>query len=209
MSNRSMRDVRFKTGFRGLPAGVLLAIVMLAPAFDAQANLIQNGDFSLEVPSNGTGNGWTSSGTDVFWTPDAGNPSPSFVLNESGELLTDPRIEQTVMGMTIGLTYLLSGERLSYAPSFGDPAALGFAVLLDESPILELARGNTESGWEAFFVEFVATSTSHTFAFVAERGGDDSSYSIDNIELVVVPEPSTLTFLGIGAMLFGIARRSA
>ncbi len=206
MSGRSMRCRRLKTLFRGLAAGALLAILMVVHVSDVHANLIVNGDFSLEVPSNGTGNGWTSSGTNVFWTPNAGNPSPSFVLNESGELLSDPRIEQTVAGLTIGLTYRLAGERLSFAPGFGDPNALGFGVFLDEGPILELARGNTDLIWEAFSVEFIATSTSHTIAFVAERDGDDSSYHIDNIDLVVVPEPSTLTLLGFGAMLFRITR---
>lgn len=193
-----------------LPVGVLLAGVLLVPADAARANLIQNGDFSLSVPSNGTGNGWTSSGTNVFWDSSAGNPSPSFVLNESGQLATDPRVEQTVSGLTIGLIYRLQGDRLSYAPSFGNPDSLAFAVFLDENLILELPRGGTNTLWESFTVDFIATSTTHTIEFVAERNGDDSSYRIDNISLLVPePGPAVLLSMATSAALGWALRRRA
>ena len=68
-------------------------------------------------------------------------------------------------------------------------------MLLDGTPILQLANPNLGAGLQPppvqfggtsggsftnFSVTFVAISSSHTVAFEAERG-DDNDYAIDNI----------------------------
>jgi hypothetical protein len=202
-------------GFPGL--GLLAAVLAIGPVTvavagedDEGANMVFNGDFELSVPARGTGNGWTSSGAGVFWSATGGNPAGNFVLNESGQLASDPIVEQTVAGFAIGRTYRIEGERRSYAPNFGNPAALAFAVLLDDEPILELDRGVTATVWEAFAVEFVASEPIHTVGFVAERNGDDSSYRIDNVAVRPVPEPGApaLGATGLAAVVaLGRTRR--
>lgn len=160
-----------------------------AAAADDGASMLFNGDFELPVPARGTGNGWTSSGTGVLWSATGGNPAGNFVLNESGQRDSDPIVEQTAEGFAIGQLYRIEGERLSFAPTFGSPAALAFAVLLDDEPILELDRGPTPNAWTGFAVEFVASAPIHTIGFAAERNGDDSSYRIDNVAVFPVPAP--------------------
>jgi hypothetical protein len=175
-------------------------------AINAQAGPIVNGDFELPVAGDGT-NGWTASGSGVFWDSINGNPGASFVLNESGEIDTDPMLSQVLTELTIGAAYRIEGERLSYAPSFGDPLALAFVVFLDGVPVLELPRGDSELGWETFSIEFFASATEQTLTFVAEYEGDDSSYRLDNITLNAVPEPTILVLLG-SALLMAASRRA-
>lgn len=186
--------------------GLVVSLALPLFAINAQAGPIVNGDFELPVAGDGT-NGWTASGSGVFWDSINGNPGASFVLNESGEIDTDPMLSQVLTELTIGAAYRIEGERLSYAPSFGDPLALAFVVFLDGVPVLELPRGDSELGWETFSIEFFATATEQTLTFVAEYEGDDSSYRLDNITLNAVPEPTILVLLG-SALLMAASRRA-
>jgi len=94
------------------PCVVLLGVGWLVASPLSRANLIVNGTFDVEVPTNGTGGGWTSGNNDGLggWKSGFGNPAPSFRLNQAGQLATDPFVEQTVSGLSVGTIYLLSGD---------------------------------------------------------------------------------------------------
>ena len=100
-----------------LVGGVLLGpFIVLAALFQpisSHANLITNGDFELSVPSNGTGNSWTSTHIDLgggWRTHYEGNPDENFILNEAGDFFTDPTISQAVSGLIVGEIYRIQGD---------------------------------------------------------------------------------------------------
>jgi hypothetical protein len=144
-----------------------------------------NGDFELQVPVNGTGNGWTS--FDVFggagWDPIGGNPGAGFLLNNVGDPTTDPTVSQRLCCFKPGQCYTIRGQR-KVQQWFGD-TNLSFAVLLDGAPILLLPVPSipANANWYNFSVSFTATSQCHTIGFAAEILGTDVSYWIDNISL--------------------------
>src|SRR5437016_14648689 len=75
-------------------------------------NLLINGDFELSVPNNGSGNGWTAFNNDGAggWRSTGGNPNGTFILNDNGNTTTNPTIEQTLSGLTVGAFYRVSGD---------------------------------------------------------------------------------------------------
>lgn len=149
----------------------------------AQGNLVYNGTFDLQVPTNGTGGGWTSAGNGGGWYGVDGNYF--FILNSIGELQQDPSVEQTVTGLVIGKTYLVKGEyRNFYGISFCDSSALSFGVEVDGQIILELKY--LSDTFSLFQVNFVASATEQSIRFSAERNGSDCDYAIDNIQVYML-----------------------
>ena len=207
---------------RGIRWSALLLVACLVvvghPTAARAVNLITNGDFEIVVPSNSTGGGWTSSHIDASGghRSSEGNPGGTFILNEAGDVASDPTIQQSVSGLILGTLYTVQGDVAcgNVCQSPGTIAALAFGVLLDGTPILELFTPPSTTSWVHFSQTFTATNTTHVIGFAGERNGTDSDPRIDNISLDVaavaaVPEPTTLLLLGAGlAGLAQIRRRS-
>lgn len=144
-----------------------------------------NGGFDLPVPSNGSGNGWTSSGlfAGSGWQASGGNPGGTFLLNNVGAPNTDPTVSQRVCCLIPGHCYTIRGQRKVQA-WYGQTAP-SFAVLLDGAPILVLPVPTipADTNWYDFAVSFTATKPCQTIGFAAEIKGTDVSYWIDNIRL--------------------------
>lgn len=144
----------------------------------AQKNLVTNGTFDLQVPNNGAGGGWTAD-TSGGWFQEGGNYF--FVLNASGDVQTDPSVEQTVTGLVVGEAYLIKGEyRNYYGLHWCNTAALSFGVEVDSQIILELKY--LSDIFSPFEVNFIAAATEQTIRFSAERNGSDCDYAVDNIQ---------------------------
>nr|MBA2501941.1 hypothetical protein [Pyrinomonadaceae bacterium] len=98
--NDTFRDVTSRLGKYGLMI-LLAALAFLACADAARAvPVIVNGDFSTFVPSNGAGGGWTSANIDGNggWRSTNGNPGGNFIINQAGQVATDPTLSQLVSG---------------------------------------------------------------------------------------------------------------
>jgi len=175
---------------------LLFALVLAVPAIGA-TNLVVNGTFDTSVPNNGTGGGWTAANNDGAggWRSTGGNPGGNFILNAAGQTFLNPFIEQTI-ALVVGEQYRVSGEVAE-----GNIAAtnnMDFAVEIDGNlwlhniPILQ-------TDWQSWTHTFIATSSSATLRLSGEWTAD-SDPRIDNITLVSepVPEPATLSVLGLG-----------
>lgn len=162
----------------------LLVVSFLCLAPMAHAQTFVNGTFDTDVPGNGTGGGYTSSGADNLRQTTGGNPGAAFRLNAFGEVATDPTLSQTVSGFTVGNTYRFSGDYASYQPQFGSFMALSFGVSVNGVLISQFARpfaDNTSTAYKPFSVNFVAPTSTATITISAERNGDDLSYLVDNL----------------------------
>jgi hypothetical protein len=125
------------------------------------------------------------------WHSDGGNPGGYYTVNGSGAAGTDPTLSQQV-NVFPGTLYRLTGQYRSFDPGSGDPAKPdALAVLVVPQPntpalsiVLVLPRPSPNPlAWTPFSVNFVPSGPSTTVSFIAERGGDDSSFDLDNLTL--------------------------
>jgi len=175
----------------------------------ASANLVINGDFGLSVPSNSTGNGWTSSHIDGAggWRSSGGNPGGTFILNDNGTTASNPTLSQTISGLTVGGTYVVSGD---YATgNIGSGTDTDFGVAIDGNLWEYDVPASTTVGWSHFSESFIASSSTVTLELTGERHADHDP-RVDNIslELRAVPEPATLAVLGLGALALRRRRKA-
>ncbi len=180
----------------------LLALVAVAASAPAQ-NLLVNGDFELSVPNSGTGNGWTAALNDGSggWRSSGGNPNGSYILNDSGQSSTNPSIEQTLSGLSIGVQYLVmvDYQRAFFSSGSG---VNDFGIEVDGN--LWQHDVINDSTWRTASHTFVASASTVTLRFTGERFGDTTP-RLDNASLEAVPEPATLALICAGA--WRLARR--
>jgi hypothetical protein len=166
------------------------------------AGNIENGDFSVTVPANGTGGGWTSS--DIVtsggggWGAATGNPGGGFRLNETGSLGKNPTIQQTVCCLIPGSCYTLHWQMKVHNYQSNPNNLPSFGVLLDGTPVAQYNLGTNATVWRDFSVTFVATNSCQTIGFSAEMDPTDVSYDLDNVRLeqcatnLCVPAPGNM-----------------
>lgn len=189
------------------------ALLLLAPSASAQT--INNGSFDAQVPSNGTGGGWTSANIDFAggWRDSGGDPGARFILNDAGQAGTDPTLTQLVTGLLTGATYQITGRYGSAIIGQNTGATQAFGVAINGTFLFE-SPGITDFDYRTFSFNFVAPSDSVTLSLSAERNGTDNDFKVDTIGISLVdagaaaPEPGTLSlvvggFIGLAA----IARR--
>lgn len=182
-----------------------LASVFLISSVASAQNLLVNGDFELSVPNTGTDNGWTANLNDGAggWRSVGGNPNGYYILNSNGSGGSNPTIEQTVTGLTVGLTYRLQVDyRRAY---FSSGSGLGDFGMEADGNLWEFDVINDDA-WRTVFRDFVAASTTVTVKFSGERYGDTTP-GLDNASLTnVVPEPTSMIALGLGALALFVRR---
>lgn len=186
----------------------LISVLALgALALSASAATITNGSFDAACA------GWTTLSGFCHIT---GNPDNSYVLNDSGQVGTDPSVSQTVAGLVVGNSYTLSGDyRNFFACCAVFPVANAFGVEID-GVLREFAVniGGSTAPWQSFSFNFTYTGVSDLLRLTGERNGSDADVAVDNIVIADftppannVPEPGTAALLGAGLAAAAWARR--
>lgn len=174
----------------------------------ARGNLLTNGTFDTFVPTNGVGGGWQSFSLNTDGSaghfPTGGNPGAFFALNGDGAIRSDPTILQSIGGLTVGITYYITGDyKLNMFA--GGAAPDSFDVRLDNASIQSFGPPGPLGQWGSFATSFVATNATHQISFAAEAFGSGHDYGVDNLS-VVVPEPGAL-LLALLAIVAIVAAR--
>jgi hypothetical protein len=187
---------------------VLIATLSVAGSAGATP-LVVNGGFESNL------NGWTVGGGcgPAAFRPVGNGAGGAVTLNSCGETNADPTVAQTIHGLVVGHTYSLSWDQM-LDDNWGGSGGYGksFAVFLgaDGGNAL-LVNEYLVKSWKNMSTSFVATSTSQLITFAAELDvrtagvthNTDVSYALDNVALAdlsasAVPEPASLTLLGLG-----------
>jgi hypothetical protein len=195
---------------RQIVAITIAAGLLVGTASNALASPIEyivNGNFDSAVTSNGTGGGWTSSNIDFAggWRSGGGLLGAGdgmFILNDNGRLVSDPTIQQDVLGLTAGTTYQLTGFFANVYNCCGSRGPATFAVDIDGVNVAKYDYPGA-GVWGSFLLNLVAADSHMLVALRAEINGDDTEYKIDGISLTeagpaAVPEPATLLLVASG-----------
>lgn len=166
---------------------IVIALLLFARIGAAQGNLIYNGGFDITFGNDAPG--WTQTGSS-FANVKNGNPAPDLVLG------LGQAASQTVNNLTAGALYVVAGDYRCYAT---DHTNLSFRVAVDGVSLFETA-GPIDPTWNHFSVQFSPSSPSAVLSLTQTYAAYPSvdAYSIDNIGMYIVPEPSVsgLFFLG-------------
>jgi len=153
--------------------------------------LVTNGTFVANATSWTLTNGASYSAT-------GGNPDGYIWLNASGAAGTDPTATQTLTGLTVGTTYLLSGSYRNVANCCGaGVGAIAFGIDISGTQVAALPDPGL--AWTPFSRSFTATATSQTLAFRGEINGTDVDIAIDNISVRAISTSLTFNCAQLGA----------
>lgn len=167
---------------------LLLSALAALPLSAASAQTIVNGDFSLAVPSNGAGNGWSSDHIDWYggWRENGGRPGGRFILNDDGNGWSDPTLSQTINSLVVGAKYHIAGEYQNvYNGGTGQAA---FLVLMGGETIFT-GTASTLGQWRSFAADFTANATSMLLELHGEAFGTDRDFAVDNIAIGAFTPP--------------------
>lgn len=190
---------------------VLVCFALTAAA--SQASLIVNGSFetggtfvntalgAMQLPGSSTTiAGWTTTGEEIAWVDDT-NLDGIFAsvgsrhLDLAGFTNVAPAggIEQS-FATTIGQTYAVTFD-MATNPAYGQSCIAVFAAGSFQIFTPTVGPGQI---WHSYSWNFTATSTTTTLKFQEANSGQTVYNGLDNVAVNVVPEPASLTALGLG-----------
>lgn len=193
----------------------IVAVKLATLSSSAAVNLIFNGGFESSVitsrwltlsAGSSTLTGWTISSGSIeilnnsYWQPSEGFQSVDTSGNSSG------KIQQTIVtvpGSTYRLTFDLAGN-----PD-GGPTIKTLQVGLNSSAQIftfdTTGVSYDDMKWSARSWDFTATSSSTLLSF-QNIGSTPYGTAIDNVSLVVIPEPTAILPMGLLILRFGLKR---
>ena len=206
--------------------GFVLAAVVLCVGLPAHANLLLNGSFesgnfipdgnntmSLAVGATDM-TGWTVVNNPLAWIGPLNpfNLSASdggYFLDLSGYDDSAPYggvLQSQTIATTIGAQYQLSFD-IGTDPLY-DGAPVSVQVTAGSASAIFTSTPLNPNQWQSFNLDFIATSANTSISLVGQAGTNEKYIGLDNVNLMIIPEPSTLTlFAGAGLLVFAAWRR--
>ena len=205
----------------------ILAAALLGVGLSSHANLLINGSFEQGnfVPTEqgsmllGVGatdiTGWTVENGGLAWDGPT-NPygltasDGSYFLDLTGDHDNIPYggvVQSQTISTTIDAVYQLSFDLGS--DSHYDTTAVGVQVTAGSaSETFTSSLPVNRNQWQTFTFDFTATSASTSISFLGEADTNQKYIGLDNVSVVEVPEPGTLTLVaGPGLLVFAVWRR--
>ena len=197
---------------------------VLALAGVASAEFITGGDFESAPIINdvdGAGGSTYTAGTQsngvwyggVKWTVQAGGPAGSTMYADEGGW-SDMKLMQSFATPAVGTVLTISGD---YIASASYQKRIHVVGLTDGETVglfgggsiggVELAQEglSTASDWSSFSFDATVDAAYDEVAVVFVISGDGGVRGVDNVS--VVPEPATMSLLGLGALALIRRRR--
>lgn len=202
--------------------------LLLAPA--AHANLVSNGSFEMftgtfagdgchqSTSGDTTLTGWVPTGSEIAVCT---TPNQYLIIASDGSNFLDiagyqntlnKGVTQTLGGLTIGQQYAFSADLgvsniADCVP--GSTCAGPISVLVTIGDVSQtLTHNSADAGvqWASYGFTFTADSVGPTLTVVgADLPAGGAFIGLDNLTLVTVPEPASVTLVALGAA--GILRR--
>jgi hypothetical protein len=214
-----------------------LLIGVLTCLVSAEAStLITNGSFESPVVPVGGFTNFASGSTGITgWTvvgPEASVVSGTFTsecctfpaedgnqwLDLTGDVSNTVEGVQQTVATTMGTQYTLSfwvGNIFDPGGIYGTTSTVDVRLGgLGGTLLGAFTNSSTTRGtqvWQQFATSFTATGSSTTLDFLNADPASDNSNGLDNVALTVgaagIPEPGTLSLLGLGILGLGLVRR--
>jgi|ERR1700733_1528159 hypothetical protein len=207
----------------------LSAVGLALSTFAAQANLVTNGSFEDYTGIDPKGSftqvqptGWsggsgltfvdspgsatsTSGGLAVYSPFPNTSPNGGNFVEADGDPTYSGAFYQTISGLVVGTSYTLTflqaaGQQAGFSGPTTEQWEVTFGTDTQYSSLYSLAQGAT-GDWEQESMTFVADDTSQVLTFLAvgtPNGAPPISF-LDGVDLEV-PEPASLSLLGVGAL---------
>ncbi|MGD0260638.1 MAG: DUF642 domain-containing protein [Verrucomicrobiota bacterium] len=205
----------------------ILAAALLGVGLSSHANLLINGSFEQGnfVPTEqgsmllGVGatdiTGWTVENGGLAWDGPT-NPygltasDGSYFLDLTGDHDNIPYggvVQSQTISTTIDAVYQLSFDLGS--DSHYDTTAVGVQVTAGSaSETFTSSLPVNRNQWQTFTFDFTATSANTSISLDGDASNYQEYIGLDNVSVVEVPEPGTLTLVaGPGLLVFAVWRR--
>jgi hypothetical protein len=214
---------------------LILAVLLVATAAQATPIAIANHSFEAQTLSNGSNdafvNGWGQTSGPYVYNPTSSQFSPVEAPDGQNVAVINPDSNGAFFYQDLstafeeGKTYTMTvsvSRRLDHTAAF-DTTEWQFGLGLDTSASMlastsgTIAAGDAGHGvWTDFQVVYTATAADDGVGIrirlknieeYLDGGAYDSAVAFDNVRLDVVPEPATMSLLGIGGLLALVRRK--
>ena len=205
-----------KTFSPSVSAFLLIAIVLGAGSERSHAQTLLNGSFenpTVPLQASGGGTNWSPSGS-VFITNNAETLGRTIYGSQWLQLNSFNAADaQTVSsGFSIGSTYTLSLATSDIGNGAGDALTItisgGATATQTYSIPTRTATGDNNFTFATASLSFTpVNATPITFSIANTGAGPGPAIAVDNVQLQIVPEPSSVaSLLGAFAFLTGVRR---
>ena len=197
---------------------LLVSLIVLAFAtVGASANMVVDGSFEgFVAPDSGwtaiaadgeTFGAWTGhpSGATHIWLYDdvSGAPADGTASAHLGDGYTTASISQLVSGFTIGETYEVSLAAIAYADPCHPGGGLKVTDLdtaLDDLDVT-FATNPGALGDPMVYSSFLFTASNTELELAISNPTAGYALHVDDVSIVLIPEPATMCLLGLGGLL--------